>query len=407
MDYFAKGPIRPALFALSIVLCLGSFARTADALVSCTGNQTNHDGNGDSCTSSAASGGTSAATAGPGGGNTATSNSTTSGTATSSAGVTAGSDSTATSTASDSGTATSTANTGSTATSTATTSGTATSTASDFDTAKAFATLSGTATATATVAGSVVCVFATNSGTATGSDSAGGTCTGDAVVVSSTPGDSCNNIPVADTPCAGVIPSPAAGIELQDYFSNANTTGGQGFVNITSPFEGNQTATNPVLQEGEMCAMIYVLNTDQAVEACCGCPITADGLLTLSISGNLAPNPVASGKILHDGSIRILSTAVNSAITGLTLPRGVNCDAVTGACCDPTAGGGAKPLVPQLDLVAWANHVQNTQITEAEFQATPSAESDLTSLPSACAFAIEAGSGQGVCTCGTGGFGVE
>src|SRR5208282_3641289 len=203
------------------------------------------------------------------------------------------------------------------------------------------------------------------------------------------------------------IPPSGAGIELQDYFSNANTTGGQGFVNITSPFEGNQTATNPVVQEGEMCAMIYVLNTDQAVEACCGCPITADGLLTLSISGNLAPNPVASGRILHDGSIRILSTAINSAITGLTLPKGVNCDAVTGACCDPTAEGGAKPLVPQLDLVAWANHVQNTQITEAEFQATPSAESDLTSLPSACAFAIEAGSGQGVCTCGTGGFGVE
>ena len=209
------------------------------------------------------------------------------------------------------------------------------------------------------------------------------------------------------TATASLTVNPIAGVELQDYFSNANTTGGQGFVNITSPFEGNQTATNPVVQEGEMCAMIYVLNTDQAVEACCGCPITADGLLTLSISGNLAPNPVASGKILHDGSIRILSTAINSAITGLTLPRGVNCDAVTGACCDPTAEGGAKPLVPQLDLVAWANHVQNTQITEAEFQATPSAESDLTSLPSACAFAIEAGSGQGVCTCGTGGFGVE
>ena len=205
------------------------------------------------------------------------------------------------------------------------------------------------------------------------------------------------------------IPPSGAGIELQDYFSNANTTGGQGFVNITSPFEGNQTATNPVVQEGEMCAMIYVLNTDQAVEACCGCPITADGLLTLSISGNLAPNPVASGRILHDGSIRILSTAINSAITGLTLPRGVNCDAVTGACCDPTAGGGAKPLVPQLELAAWANHVQNTQITEAVFQTTPAAEAtgDLTNLPSACAFAIEAGSGQGVCTCGTGGFGIE
>jgi len=267
----------------------------------------------------------------------------------------------------------------------------------------------GTATSTDSTPGTTVCTFAGNgSSTATGSDVNAPSCVGDDAVVVSPAGD-CG--PVASSPCAGVTPIPpsGAGIELQDYFSNANTTGGQGFVNITSPFEGNQTATNPVVQEGEMCAMIYVLNTDQAVEACCGCPITADGLLTLSISGNLAPNPVASGKILHDGSIRILSTAINSAITGLTLPRGVNCDAVTGACCDPTADRGAKPLVPQLELAAWANHVQNTQITEAVFQTTPAAEAagDLTSLPSACAFAVETGSGQGVCTCGTGGFGIE
>ncbi len=200
-----------------------------------------------------------------------------------------------------------------------------------------------------------------------------------------------------------------AATELQDYFSNANTTGGQGFVNITAPFEGNETASSPVAQEGEICAMIYVLNTDQALQACCGCPVTADGLLTLSISGNLAPNPLASGKILHDGSIRILSTAINAAVTGLEEPRGVNCDTVTGACCDPTADHGSEPLVPQLELAAWANHVQNTQITEAEFQTTPAAEAagDLTNLPSLCAFAVEAGSGQGVCTCGTGGFGIE
>ena len=102
--------------------------------------------------------------------------------------------------------------------------------------------------------------------------------------------------------------SEEAGTELENYFSNAHTTGGQGFVNITAPFEGNATATSPVAQEGEICAMIYVLDTDEALQACCGCPITADGLLTLSISGNLAPNPLATGQLLHDGSIRILST---------------------------------------------------------------------------------------------------
>src|SRR5208282_3248941 len=147
--------------------------------------------------------------------------------------------------------------------------------------------------------------------------------------------------------------SEEAGLELQDYFSNANTTGGSGFVYITAPWEGD-----------EICAMIYIFDTDQAVQACCGCPITADGLLTLSISGNLAPNPLASGNIVHDGSIRILATAVNAAITGRPEPRGVNCDDVTGACCDPTANGGTSPLVPEHELAAWANHVQNTQLTE-------------------------------------------
>ena len=32
--------------------------------------------------------------------------------------------------------------------------------------------------------------------------------------------------------------SEEAGVELHNYFSNAHTTGGQGFVNITAPYQG-------------------------------------------------------------------------------------------------------------------------------------------------------------------------
>ena len=99
--------------------------------------------------------------------------------------------------------------------------------------------------------------------------------------------------------------SEEAGQALQSYFSNANTTGGQAFVNITAPLEGNATATSPAVKQGETCAMIYVFDTAQNMQACCGCPLTADGLLTLRISANLAPNPVGSLSILMDGSIRI------------------------------------------------------------------------------------------------------
>src|SRR5579862_5321660 len=108
----------------------------------------------------------------------------------------------------------------------------------------------------------------------------------------------------------GAPESEEAGQELQSYFSNANTTGGQAFVNITAPLEGNETATSPAVKQGETCAMIYVFDTAQNMQSCCGCPLTADGLLTLRISANLALNAVGSS-FLQDGSIRILSTSPN------------------------------------------------------------------------------------------------
>src|SRR5579862_7343277 len=107
--------------------------------------------------------------------------------------------------------------------------------------------------------------------------------------------------------------SEESGQELQSYFSNANTTGGNAFVNITAPLEGNATATNLALQEGSTCAMIYVFDTAQNLQSCCGCPLTADGLLTLRISLNLAPNTVGgTGGPLFDGSLRIISTLPNA-----------------------------------------------------------------------------------------------
>jgi hypothetical protein len=196
-----------------------------------------------------------------------------------------------------------------------------------------------------------------------------------------------------------------AGQELESYFSNANTTGGQAFINITAPLEGNETATNPAVNQGETCAMIYGFDTAQNMQVCCGCPITADGLLTLQISTNLAPNPVGSSSILMDGSIRILSTLPNS-IPGLPPGPDIFCDPATSVCCDPAASLNGNTLTPASELVAWASHVQNSQITESEFLVTNSADppppeepSDRSSLPEACAEILALGTGSGVCTC--------
>ena len=54
-----------------------------------------------------------------------------------------------------------------------------------------------------------------------------------------------------------------SGQELQNYFSNANVgVAGNALVNIIAPFEGNPTAANPALGNGETCAMIYVFDTE-------------------------------------------------------------------------------------------------------------------------------------------------
>jgi hypothetical protein len=249
------------------------------------------------------------------------------------------------------------------------------------------------ASATVTTANGFACAYANNGSTATASDTSAPICAGpDAVVVSSD--GSCG--PVADSPCA---------LELQNYFSNASTTGGQAFVNITAPLEGIPTASTPAVRVGETCAMIYVFNTEQSTQACCGCPVTADGLLTLSISSSLAGNPVALGQIVHDGSIRIIPSLPNATPPAPpnTIPAYEGCDSTARVCCDPTARSTGNQLIPGSKLVAWGQHIQNTQITEKKFEVNPPTPAELNDgLPGACAAITRLGSGQGDCICPSG-----
>jgi len=69
--------------------------------------------------------------------------------------------------------------------------------------------------------------------------------------------------------------------------------------------------------QGTLCALIYVFSADQQLAECCGCPVTPNGLLTLSVTKDLTSNPLTGVKP-RSGVIKILSS--------------------TGApTCDPTA----------------------------------------------------------------------
>ncbi len=247
-----------------------------------------------------------------------------------------------------------------------------------------------------------------------------GVCTFSVNVTGTSPGLKNNSVTDAldlETATASLTvtasPSGEAGTELQNYFSNANVDmAGNALVNITAPFEGNATIATGAVRDGETCAMIYVFDTSQAMQECCGCPLTADGLLTLSITNQLVQQPVgdavAGVNALENGSIRILSSLPFSDLSylGDTIPPWVGCDHTTSVCCDPTGndgGFGPGALTPANELVAWAQHIQTTTTTEDGFEVAPASASDFTDLPAACAGIASSGSGAGICICGSGG----
>src|SRR5260370_17179016 len=71
--------------------------------------------------------------------------------------------------------------------------------------------------------------------------------------------------------------------------------------------------TNPGSDFTDRCAMIYVFSPDQQLKECCGCKITPNGLLKLSVQANLTAKP-ANGVTFTAGPIQIFSTPPTPAL---------------------------------------------------------------------------------------------
>jgi hypothetical protein len=140
---------------------------------------------------------------------------------------------------------------------------------------------------------------------------------------------------------------------------------------------------NPGLTYGNLCAMVYVFDADQQLTECCGCVETHNGLRTLSVRSNLTSNPL-TGVVSRNGVIKVVSAAVNNSP------------------CDPTSN-----VSPKANLRVWVTHVQNAvgtawPITETESSDSTLGATELANLQAQCAFINILGSGQGICSCGTG-----
>lgn len=177
---------------------------------------------------------------------------------------------------------------------------------------------------------------------------------------------------------AGLVTIGAGVASAQDvyklnYFAN----------NIAAAPDATVRIDNPGLTYGNLCAMIYVFDNDQQMTECCGCVETHNGLRTLSVRNNLTSNPL-TGVRSNNGVIKIISAAVNNSP------------------CDATSN-----VSPKANLRAWGTHIQNAvgtafPITETEYSDSTLGATELANLQAQCAFVNILGSGQGICSCGTG-----
>ncbi len=187
--------------------------------------------------------------------------------------------------------------------------------------------------------------------------------------------------------------SPAAiaqeseGVYQVRYF--ANLLAGDSYINATNA--GTLSGIDPA---GRICMNVYTFDPAEELISCCACPITPNGLVSLSARNDLISNTLTPG-VPTSITVKLLSS----------LPVGGTCNASS-----PT------PVNLVRGLKAWATtlHANTTvspvayQLTETPFANAELSGSELSKLSGFCAFIQANGSGFGICrSCRQGALGSQ
>lgn len=199
------------------------------------------------------------------------------------------------------------------------------------------------------------------------------------------------------------IDVPAVGNDLPyqvHYVSNLNLADSK--INITnsgatgaSIYAGISASTT-----GAFCANVYAFSPDEQMVACCSCPVTPNGLVSLSAKNDLISNT--------------LTPAVpTSLVVKLLATRPIG-----GSCIDSALTASIDNIVPGLSAWATTIHVGPTKLASTETPFLPATLStsqtqgnlndvgELGRLTRTCTFINAMGSGFGICrTCRLGGLG--
>jgi hypothetical protein len=175
------------------------------------------------------------------------------------------------------------------------------------------------------------------------------------------------------------------------YASNLNV--GDSVVNITNTGAngaGLASGTSASVT-GSICVNVYAFSPDEQMVSCCSCPVTPNGLVSLSAQRDLISNT--------------LTPAVPTSIVVKLLAS-----APVGGSCN---GSAAAPGAIVSGLAAWGTTIHtNTSpsggfaVTETAFTPSTLSAGEFSRLTALCTFINANGSGFGICSsCRLGGLG--
>jgi len=175
----------------------------------------------------------------------------------------------------------------------------------------------------------------------------------------------------------------ASNLIVADSVINISNSGSRGGVTL-------QAGTSASIG-GAICANVYAFAPDEEILSCCSCPVTPNGLASLSVRRDLTSNTL-TGIVPNSIVIKLYAT----------VPVGGSCSNSAGSVGSATQATG---------MLAWGttNHANNTggfSVTETAFTPAGLDPSELARLQSTCSFILAQGSGFGICnSCQVGGLG--
>jgi hypothetical protein len=168
----------------------------------------------------------------------------------------------------------------------------------------------------------------------------------------------------------------------------ANLDKGESFVNIVNDGAQGASLSGPGIGKttGQLCINVYTFSPDEQMVSCCSCPVTSNGVASLSVKKDLATNTL-TGFSPTSVTIKLVATAAAANAT-------IDCKY-----------SAMQPLAPVCGMLAWGStlHAQNVGAStgwatvETPFLAATLSAQESARLTNMCTNIYGNGSNYGIC----------